>query len=57
MTLDQFCKSFGISLEKAINYIYEKYGYKPKPDETIRDIAFAIGLKPYQLVQELQSLK
>jgi len=57
MTLQQFCQENGIPLEKAISYIEQKYGVRVTPDMTIRDIAFSVGLKPYQLVQELNNLR
>ncbi len=55
-TLQQFCQQNGIPLQEAINYLQQKYGISVTPDMTIRDIAFSVGLKPYQLITELQAL-
>ncbi|UXD21858.1 hypothetical protein IPA_08915 [Ignicoccus pacificus DSM 13166] len=55
-TLQQFCQQNGVPLQEAINYLKQKYGINVTPDMTIRDIAFSVGLKPYQLVQELTEL-
>jgi hypothetical protein len=56
-TLKEFCEQNGIPLQKAINYLKEKYAFNASPDMTLRDIAFSIGERPYQLAQELMTLK
>ncbi len=57
MTLRQFCETYNIPLNEAIAFIKQKYGVNVTPDMTIRDIAFSVGLKPYDLAQELMSLR
>ena len=57
LTLQQFCEQNGIPLEKAIDYLKEKYGVEVSANETIRDIAFKVGSRPYALVEELINLK
>ncbi len=57
LTLKQFCEQNGIPLEKALNYLKERYGVEVNPDDTLRDIAFKIGSRPYALAEELLQLK
>ncbi len=57
MTIKEFCEENGIPLEKVINYLKERYGIEVGPNDTIRDIAFKVGSRPYALVEELLNLK